>query len=58
MKAVISFYLLVAGLTCSCVCMCVYVCVFHLVDGPSAEGGDQPHLWRGSGAQEETHHLL
>lgn len=35
----------------------VCLCVFHLVDGPSAEGSDQPHFWRGP-TQEETHHLL
>lgn len=35
----------------------VYMCMFHLIDGPSAEGSDQPHFWHDS-TQEKTHHLL
>lgn len=35
----------------------VYMCMFHLIDGPSAEGSDQPHFWHDS-TQEKTHYLL
>lgn len=35
----------------------VYMCMFHIIDGPSAEGSDQPHFWHDS-TQEKTHHLL